>query len=392
MKISSMFLLILLAGSAIFGMPIPSYADPQLDTLLNIATQARDSLGITISQINNVPDEINHLYNQGSNETDELAQAVSQQDVNSAKQHFLAAMEFFKDTNIQINLLNATVSNDQQKIQIIQLRGEITRLENMESLLKSIASQNNVNINFTNFDEMIQTANQDLDSGNLDDASKQVQNANDFIVATHNSLTEAAEEKISARAKDFTEQQIEQLNNTSQSSNNNQLNTTNQSNNTSQSNVTQNATSGTIAAPIANNSNITVENNPKDMAAELNQLVSEGKVDQAINLIKIIQAYQKAQLMEKSVEISPPVNTTSTSPPTPTSPPVNTTSTSPPVNTTSTSPPVNTTSTSPPVNTTSTSPPNSNQTALSGHGTEHNNHGKRYGVSNVPMPKFHQNQ
>ncbi|MGI0046709.1 MAG: hypothetical protein ACREBB_05925 [Nitrosotalea sp.] len=346
-------------------MPIPSYADPQLDTLLNIATQARDSLGITISQINNVPDEINHLYNQGSNETDELAQAVSQQDVNSAKQHFLAAMEFFKDTNIQINLLNATVSNDQQKIQIIQLRGEITRLENMESLLKSIASQNNVNINFTNFDEMIQTANQDLDSGNLDDASKQVQNANDFIVATHNSLTEAAEEKISARAKDFTEQQIEQLNNTSQSSNNNQLNTTNQSNNTSQSNVTQNATSGTIAAPIANNSNITVENNPKDMAAELNQLVSEGKVDQAINLIKIIQAYQKAQLMEKSVEISPPVNTTSTSPPTPTSPPVNTTS---------------------------TSPPNSNQTALSGHGTEHNNHGKRYGVSNVPMPKFHQNQ
>ena len=110
----------------------------------------RHRIGL-VYQINNVPDKISQLYSQGSNETDALAEAINQHDANSAKQHFLAAMKFFQDTNDQINLLNATSSNDQQKMKIIQLRGEISRLGNMEILLKSIVAKNNININFTNF-------------------------------------------------------------------------------------------------------------------------------------------------------------------------------------------------------------------------------------------------
>ncbi|MGB9003190.1 MAG: hypothetical protein WCC52_05230 [Nitrosotalea sp.] len=299
MKTLSSFLLILVAAM-IFAIPNQSYADPQLDTLLNIATQARDNLSITISQISNVTDEINQLYSQGSNETDALAEAINQNDTNSAKQHFLAAMKFFQETNDQINSLNATSSNDQQKMEmIIQLRGEISRLENMGSLLKSIASENNIDINFTNFDETIQNATQDLDSGNSDDALKQLQNANNFVVETHNSLTSIAQERISEREKNFAENQIVQLNNTSQ------LNTT-------QNIIPMNSSH---AAPVTNNSNITTESNPKDMVAELKQLVSEGKIDQAINLIKIIQAYQKSQSTEKSAEMSPPTNSTVPTPP-----------------------------------------------------------------------------
>ncbi len=286
--------LLILVGSMMFVMPIQSYADPQLDTLLNIATQARDNLSITISQISNVTDEINQLYSQGSNETDALAEAINQNDTNSAKQHFLAAMKFFQETNDQINSLNITSSNDQQKTEIMQLKGEISRLENIESLLKSITSENNIDINFTNFDEMIQSATQDLDSGNLGDASKQLQNANDFVVQTHNSLTNIAQERISEREKNFAENQIVQLNNTSQ------LNTT-------QNFIPLNSSR---VAYITNNFNITTESNPKDMVTELKQLVSEGKVDQAINLIKIIQAYQKAQLTEKPAGIPSHTNST----------------------------------------------------------------------------------
>ncbi len=392
MKILSSLLLILV-GTMVFGIPSQSYADPQLDTLLNIATQARDNLGITISQISNVPAEINQLYSQGSNETDALGKAINQHNTNSAKQHFLAAMKFFKETNDQINSLNATSSNDQQKTEVIQLRGEIARLENMGNLLKSIASKNNIDINFTNFDEMIQSANQDLDSGNLDDASKQLQNANNFVVATHNSLTNIAQERIFEREKNFAENQIVQLNKTSQLNatqnvipvnssraapitnnsnitppivhnnitppitnnsnitppivhnnitpsivhnnitppitNNSNITPpiTNNSNITppitNNSNITPPITNNSnITPPIAHNSNITTENNPRDMVAELKKLVSEGKVDQAINLIKIIQAYQKAQSTEKSVEMSSPTNSTvpNTPPLTPTSP------------------------------------------------------------------------
>ncbi|MGI0101248.1 MAG: hypothetical protein ACREA7_01475, partial [Nitrosotalea sp.] len=260
MKILSSLLLILV-GTMVFGIPSQSYADPQLDTLLNIATQARDNLGITISQISNVSVEINQLYSQGSNETDALGEAINQHDTNSAKQHFLAAMEFFKETNDQINSLDTTSSNDQQKTEIIQLRGEIARLENMGNLLKSIASENNIDINFTNFDEIIQSANQDLDSGNLDNASKQLQNANDFVVETHNSLTNIAQERIFEREKNFAENQIVQLNKTSQlnaTQNVIPVNSSRTASITNNSNITPPITNNSnITPPITNNSNIT---------------------------------------------------------------------------------------------------------------------------------------
>ena len=55
------FILLALVGTMILEIPIQSYADPQLDILLNIATQARDNLSAAISQTNNVSDEIKQL-------------------------------------------------------------------------------------------------------------------------------------------------------------------------------------------------------------------------------------------------------------------------------------------------------------------------------------------
>ena len=305
------FVLLALVGTMILGLPLQSYADPQLDILLNIATQARDNLGVTISQTSNISDEINQLYKQGSDETDQLATAVNQQDSTAAKQHFLAAMKFFKETNDKINSLNATASNDQQKVEIAQLRGEIIRLNNMENLLKNIATTNNIQIDFTKFDALIQTAQQDLDSGNVNDAITSIKNANDFLVETHNSLTAIAAERASERAKDFTERQIERF------SKMNGFNTT-VANTTSSTipppptispppisppSIPENTTvanttiSNTIQqSAIQNNVNPVVGQNPEEMLAELKILVSEGKVDEALKIIKMIEAYQNGKL------------------------------------------------------------------------------------------------
>ncbi|MGI0069512.1 MAG: hypothetical protein ACREAN_04560, partial [Nitrosopumilaceae archaeon] len=335
-----------LVGTMVLGLPLQSYADPQLDILLNIATQARDNLGLTISQTNNVSDEINQLYKQGSDETDQLAKAVSQQDVESAKQHFLAAMKFFKETSDKINSLNATASNDQQKAEITQLRGEIVRLNNMENLLKTIATKNNIEVDFTKFDGLIQTAQQDLESGNVNDAITLIKNANDFLVETHNSLTTIAKERTSARAKDFTERQIERF---SKMSGFNATSSTIQPPTQpiqphtqtipSQPPVTENttgtnATSSTIPPPISptspenttgtnassttispsstvqNNVNVAIGQNPEEMLAELKKLVSEGKVNEALKVIKMIEQYQneKSRMSEKMEQLSSTTN------------------------------------------------------------------------------------
>jgi len=266
------FVLIALVGTMILNIPMQSFADPQLDTLLRIATQARDNLSITISQINNVPDEIAKLYNQGSAETDNLAKAVDQHDDTSAKQHFLSAMQFFKTTNDKINSLNATAPTDQQRADVLRLQSEITRMDSIGKRLKTIAINNHVDIDFTTLDQFVQTARQDLDAGNIEDASKAIQSANQFVIDAHHSLATVAKQRTSDRAKDFTEKQIERFNN-------------------------QNITSITPlpSASIQNNTNATQEN-PQEMVSKLRKLISEGKVDEAINVIKSLEAYQKENI------------------------------------------------------------------------------------------------
>ena len=273
------FVLIALVGLMILNLPVQSYADPQLDTLLRIATQARDHLSIAISQINSVPNEITNLYNQGSSETDGLAKSVDQQDVTSAKQHFLSAMQFFKATNDQINSLNATTPTEQQSPDINQLQSEITRMDNIGKRLKTIAITNQVDIDFTQLDQFVQTARQDLNAGNIEDASKAIQNANQFVNDVHHSLTLIAKQRTSDRAKDFTEKEIQRFNQTIP-------------------NTIQNVTSITPLppAPIQNNTNVTQEENPQQLLAKLRKLMSEGKVDEAINVIKSLESYQKEKI------------------------------------------------------------------------------------------------
>lgn len=276
-----------LVGTLILNGPIQSYADPQLDTLVNIATHARDSLNISISQIPNVSNKIASLYKQGSSETDALTQAANKQDIVSAKQHFLSAMNFFKTTNDAINSFNATEVNDQQRIDVIQLQSEITRLEKVTETLQTIAITNHVDFNFTQLNTSIQNAKQALDAGNITTASKLIDSANQLIVDAHQSLSETAQQMTTNRAKDFTEKQIERYDKI------NDLNTT-------ENPVIQQTSNVTISNT---NSNLTSTENPAEMIAKLRKLVSEGNVDEALKVIKSLDAYQKMTLKNNTNQI-----------------------------------------------------------------------------------------
>lgn len=276
MKIFSIVLLALV-GTLILNGPIQSYADPQLDALLRITTQARDNLRMNISQINNIPDEITNLFNQGSDETDALSKAIDKQDVVSARQHFLSAMKFFKTTNDKINSLNATGVNDKQRIDTLQLQSEITRLEKVAETLRTIAITNNINFDFTPFDQLIQKATQDLDAGNINEASKLVVTANQFMIDAHNSLATVAKQRTSDRAKDFTEKQIDRLGKM-------------ENLNASQNIIVQ---PPKITSTTNDNSTSSSNENPKDMVTKLKKLVAEGKVNEALKVIKSLKDNKK---------------------------------------------------------------------------------------------------
>ena len=287
-------ILLALVGTLIINGPIQSYADSRLDSLLRIATQAREHLQMNISQMNNVSDEIENLFKQGSDETDALANAIDQNDAASARQHFLSAMNFFKTTNQKINSLSTTPANNQQTQDVSQLQDQITRMKNQEQTLKTIAITNHVNFDFTQFDQLIQKAKQDLDNGNIDEVSKSIEQANQIIINAHHSLAEVAKQRSSDRAKDFTEKQIQRLNKTGDL------------------NISQNPIAQAPIAPMSKtNSNLTSEENPREMITKVRKLISEGNIDEALKVIKSLEAYQKEKLKtsESSVQIQPQTST-----------------------------------------------------------------------------------
>lgn len=261
-------ILLALVGTLILNGPIQSYADPQLDALLQIAIKARDNLRMNISQINNVPDDITTLFKQGSDETDALSKAIDKQDIVSARQHFLSAMKFFKTTNDKISSLNVTHDNNVQQINTLHLQGEIRRLTDIAKTLKTIALTNNINFDFTPFDKLIQQTSHDIDAGKIDEASKSIVTANQFMLDAHDSIAMVAKQRSTDRAKDFTEKQIDRLNNTSSVDKSQNIE------------PTPKITSSTI-----DNSTTSIES-PKDMATKLKKLVDQGKVDEALKALK----------------------------------------------------------------------------------------------------------
>lgn len=205
------FVLLALVGSMII-IPIQVYADLQLDSLLKIANQARDNIKIRLSQLTTVPDEITKLYEQGSAETDALAKSVSQADVAASKQHFLSAMKLFKEASDKMSSSTPTIVGEPLPVtDASRLKTAITRMEKSAEKLKTVATKNNIEIDFTEFDNLIQIAKQNLDAGNVDEVDKTLRIANQFILDAHNSISAAAKQRTLDRAKDFAAKQIESL-------------------------------------------------------------------------------------------------------------------------------------------------------------------------------------
>lgn len=211
MKPLTFTLFVLVASMILTSIPAQVFADSQLDSLLRIANQARDNIKIRLSQLTTAPDEIIKLYEQGSSETDALAQSIKEEDVTSAKQHFLAAMRLFKEASDKISSA-PTIAGDALSIaDSSRLETVIARMEKAAEKLKTVASKNNVEIDFSEFDKLMQIAKEKLDAGKTGEVDKTLGIAKQFITDAHNSLSAAAKQRTSDRAKDFAIKQIERL-------------------------------------------------------------------------------------------------------------------------------------------------------------------------------------
>lgn len=155
MKTLTIIAMILMAG-IITG---TAFADSKLDSLVSLATQAKIQIKLQMDRTN-PSEEIRGLYQQGSKETDLLAAAARQGNAEEAKQHFLAAMKIFRQITQSFSEQTAVSQAPPQAPPVPEFdyKNAISRLENAVSKLKSSAAKNNLPVDFSKIDGLIEQA------------------------------------------------------------------------------------------------------------------------------------------------------------------------------------------------------------------------------------------
>ena len=207
------FVMLFLIASLLGTISTYAYAESETESLVRLATQARDHIKLELSNTESVSNEIKKLYEQGSAEIDALNNAVKEENAEEARTHFLAAMKIFKEIGQQISQVRpvaeralAQDTNTQYGIKPV-----IDRMEKYVDRLKGIAEKNGVEIDFQTLDELIITAKNNYNSGDLGSAEKNIGILESLTLDVYNVLKDNADQKKTVRAKDFAEKQIQRV-------------------------------------------------------------------------------------------------------------------------------------------------------------------------------------
>lgn len=211
-KITSIVLLALVASMIIGSVPNYVYADSQSDTLIRIASQARDQVKIQLSKVD-ATQEIKDRFEVGSVEIESLIEALNNDDVPTARQHFISAMTIFNEIIQQISELTSateTASSSSQTTTPSNISSEIDRLERYIDQLKGIAIKNDIKIDSSYADKLIEKARNEIKEGNSAVTST-IEEIKQSIVDLNNSLKEKTRQYTTDRAISLAEKHLEDL-------------------------------------------------------------------------------------------------------------------------------------------------------------------------------------
>ena len=216
MKKLALFAIIVL----IFGTVSPSLAnqaygqnDPSI--LLRIAIQADKQI---VNQLdkkyeNEIPNNINILYEKGHRAVKSLDQSLSNNDIEKAKQDFLSAMNSF----MQISRI---ISQSSEKVIVVNvsqksnqtLESKLDRLEKYVKTLESISQKHKIKQNDNNF-TTVYSLIQDIRNQikNDEDSSKNLNELQDLIKSIKNKIRDSIAEKQSNAVKNFFEKFLVQI-------------------------------------------------------------------------------------------------------------------------------------------------------------------------------------
>ena len=205
-KIFVFFSLFLVASMGFVAAPNTVHADSQLDILVKITQNTKEHIKNDIDKLGSTPQKIIDLYNDGTTKTALLLQAVENDNVALARQHFISAMVAFKQASLAI-------SENQPQVTILDHDPLIKKYETNIQKLKAVSTKLGAGVDFQKIDHLLALAKANNTDGKLEQA-KDVLNE----VATEGKqiqklLYEISEQNRIHKAKQFVQKHAERINN-----------------------------------------------------------------------------------------------------------------------------------------------------------------------------------
>ena len=191
------------------SVPTPSNASSNLDYMLTIAENAQKYCKSEIEARDTVEPEMKELYLQSISQIDKLESAIDANDVKSAREHFVSAMQKMRQITLMINQLE--VAEAENALPITK-NPVLDRFELNIQKLKSISIKLGANIDFQEIDELMDVAKQIHSTGDVTKTNQIIDSISKKGTAIHQTLKTINEENKIIRAKALAEKYSERIN------------------------------------------------------------------------------------------------------------------------------------------------------------------------------------
>lgn len=188
-----------------------AYAQDDIGILLKITKHTQEQISNQISI--NSSDRIHALFGNGTDEITALEQSVQNNDVDSAKKHFLSAMKLFTEISRELELSDnlSQTKLDSTKITVKDPSNDLQRLQDYVDNLKIITSNHNVTIDFSEQDELFDKAEQQISNHQFIIAHETLDTIRETLVEVNKKIREESSIQESQRALEYAQKYLEQL-------------------------------------------------------------------------------------------------------------------------------------------------------------------------------------
>lgn len=218
--IATFGLFILVASMVLGGATSNVYAQDDSTILLKLAKRAQNQVQNQISSES--PDKIKRLFEEGVQNVNSLEKAIRNNDVDSAKKHFLTAMKIFTQISRQstesdvptkesTSEVTAKTASDSARSTVKDPSNDIQRLQVYVNSLKTIAKKYNASIDFSELDELFGLSKQQIKDNQFTLALDTFQKIKEIIVEVNKEIRDEASKQESQRAKEYAQKYLEQL-------------------------------------------------------------------------------------------------------------------------------------------------------------------------------------